>query len=51
VGADLTRRELFAAGWFGPKGLATYTGMKRAELDLAGAALDDALCARYAAIY
>lgn len=40
-----------ARGWFDPKGLATYTGMKRAELELAGAALDDALCARYAAIY
>lgn len=23
VGADLTRRELFAAGWFGPKGFAS----------------------------
>ena len=38
-------------GWFDPRLVATYTGMKRMEIALAGAAIDDALCARYAAIY
>lgn len=40
-----------AAGWFTPLALETYLGMKRAEIALAGEALDDALCARYAGIY
>jgi hypothetical protein len=31
--------------------LETYVGMKRAEIDLAGPVLDDALCQRYAGIY
>jgi glutamine synthetase len=38
-------------GWFAPEALETYTGMKRAELKLAGGLDGDALCARYAAIY
>lgn len=38
-------------GWFDPRLVATYTGMKRMELALAGPVVDDALCARYAAIY
>lgn len=37
--------------WFDPVAIETYTGMKRMELKLAGDALDDALCRRYAAIY
>jgi glutamine synthetase len=37
--------------WFAPVALETYTGMKRMELKLAGDALDDALCRRYAEIY
>ncbi|MBL9046161.1 MAG: glutamine synthetase [Tabrizicola sp.] len=40
-----------AAGWFTPLALETYLGMKRSEIALAGDALDDALCARYAGIY
>lgn len=37
--------------WFSPVALETYTGMKLKELQLAGDALDDALCRRYAGIY
>lgn len=44
--ADATVR-----GWFDPRAIETYTGMKRKELELAGDAVDDALCRRYAAIY
>lgn len=44
--ADATVR-----GWFDPRAVETYTGMKRKELELAGNAIDDALCQRYAAIY
>lgn len=40
-----------AAGWLPGPALETYLGMKRMELSLAGEALDDALCARYAGIY
>ncbi|WP_372424415.1 glutamine synthetase [Salinarimonas chemoclinalis] len=40
-----------ASAFLPPAALETYLGMKRAELALAGEALDDALCARYAAIY
>lgn len=38
-------------GWFDPRAIETYVGMKRKELELAGDAVDDALCRRYAAIY
>lgn len=53
LGAALDRLEAdkVAAGWFSPLALQTYLGMKRAEIALAGDALDDALCARYAGIY
>lgn len=37
--------------WFAPRALETYVGMKRMELKLAGEALDDAQCRRYAEIY
>ena len=37
--------------WFDPIAIETYTGMKRKEMQLAGDALDDALCQRYAEIY
>lgn len=37
--------------WFDPLALETYAGMKLTELKLAGPAVDDALCARYAEIY
>lgn len=37
--------------WFAPVAIETYVGMKRMELQLAGDALDDALCRRYAEIY
>ncbi len=37
--------------WLSPLALETYVGMKRAEIDLAGPVLDDALCQRYAGIY
>lgn len=40
-----------AMGWFDPKASETYIGMKRFEIGLAGAELDDRLCARYADIY
>lgn len=38
-------------GWFSPLATETYLGMKRAEIALAGAELDDRLCDRYAGIY
>jgi glutamine synthetase len=38
-------------GWFDPLLIDTYVGMKRMEIDLAGADLSDALCQRYAGIY
>ncbi len=44
--ADATVR-----GWFDARAIETYVGMKRKELELAGDAVDDALCRRYAAIY
>ena len=37
--------------WFDPLAIETYTGMKRMEMKLAGAKIDDALCRRYAEIY
>lgn len=37
--------------WFDPLLIETYVGMKRMEMQLAGADLNDALCQRYAAIY
>lgn len=40
-----------ACGWFHPKALETYLGMKRKEMQIAGPALDQALCTRYAGIY
>lgn len=40
-----------AAGWLPDAARETYLGMKRKELALAGEALDDALCARYAGLY
>lgn len=38
-------------GWFDPLATETYAGMKRAEMQLAGPNLDNALCQRYAGIY
>lgn len=38
-------------GWLSPLAMETYTGMKAAEMRLAGPLLDDALCKRYAGIY
>ena len=38
-------------GWFAPVAIETYVGMKRMEMKLAGDALDDAMCRRYAEIY
>lgn len=38
-------------GWFSPVAVETYVGMKRMELQLAGDAVDDAMCRRYAEIY
>ena len=38
-------------GWFAPVALETYVGMKRMEMKLAGEAVDDAMCRRYAEIY
>ena len=37
--------------WFDPLAIETSTGMKRMEMQLAGAKMDDALCRRYAEIY
>jgi glutamine synthetase len=37
--------------WFSPVAIETYVGMKRMEMKLAGDALDDAMCRRYAEIY
>ena len=37
--------------WFDPMLVETYVGMKRMEMHLAGADLNDALCQRYAGIY
>jgi glutamine synthetase len=37
--------------WFDPLAIDTYVGMKRMEMKLAGEAVDDALCRRYAEIY
>ncbi|HMS96039.1 MAG TPA: glutamine synthetase family protein [Tabrizicola sp.] len=53
LGAALDRltADTVAASWFSPLALETYVGMKRAEITLAGEALDDALCTRYADIY
>ena len=53
LGAALDRlaSDPVASGWFSPLALETYVGMKRAEIALAGDALDDGLCARYAGIY
>lgn len=48
---DQLASDPVAAGWFPPLALETYLGMKRAEIVLAGDALDDQLCARYAGIY
>ncbi|MCY1127485.1 glutamine synthetase family protein [Frigidibacter sp. RF13] len=40
-----------AMGWFTPLASETYVGMKRTEIALAGHAIDDDLCRRYAGIY
>ena len=40
-----------ARAWLHPLALETYTGMKRAELELVKALDVDALCARYAEVY
>lgn len=38
-------------GWFSPRALDTYTGMKRMELKLSEGMDDEALCQRYSRIY
>ncbi|MBC7739922.1 MAG: glutamine synthetase [Candidatus Saccharibacteria bacterium] len=43
--------DLVVCSWFDPRALATYLGMKRSEVVLAGPTPDDAMCQRYAAIY
>jgi glutamine synthetase len=43
--------DAVARSWFSPIALETYAGMKRMEMKLAGDAVDDALCRRYAEIY
>ncbi|MFT3988102.1 glutamine synthetase [Aestuariivirga sp.] len=48
---DTLLQDSTVCSWFDPKALETYTGMKRMELKLAGDALDDAQCRRYAEIY
>lgn len=48
---DQLAADKVVAGWHSPLALETYLGMKRAEITLAGEALDDALCGRYADIY
>jgi glutamine synthetase len=48
---DRFQQDKTVSGWFSPLAQETYLGMKRAEITLAGEALDDALCARYAGIY
>ena len=48
---EALRADRTVLSWFDPVVIETYTGMKRMELKLAGAAVDDALCRRYAEIY
>lgn len=48
---DALAADTVASGWLAPQALATYTGMKRMELQLCGGQDADALCARYATIY
>ena len=48
---DELHADATVMSWFSSAALETYTGMKRMELKLAGDAVDDALCRRYAEIY
>jgi len=48
---DALLADKTVCGWFAPVAVETYTGMKRMEMKLAGDAVDDALCRRYAEIY
>lgn len=48
---DALLADRTVCGWFDPIAVETYVGMKRMELKLAGDAVDDALCRRYAEIY
>jgi glutamine synthetase len=45
------RADPTVTGWFDPRLIETYCGMKRMEMAQAGPSIDDALCARYATIY
>ena len=48
---DLMLADKSVTSWFAPVAIETYVGMKRMELKLAGPAVDEALCRRYAEIY
>jgi glutamine synthetase len=48
---DALTADATARGWFAPAFIATYVGMKRKEIALAGDGDPAALCARYRAIY
>ena len=48
---DTLLADKTVCSWFAPVAIETYVGMKRMEMKLAGDAVDDAMCRRYAEIY
>lgn len=48
---DALHADDAVCGWFAPVAIETYVGMKRMEMKLAGDAVNDAMCRRYAEIY